>query len=208
MKGPRDGTSTLQGRRVVRGQRVTSLVDLVRSLLDPDDDPAVLHCDELAAGLLYHLPGLQIRSRCSFPSSSVARKLPFCSITTHIPHSLSRNITGSHLCGTASDEQKPHRSKGSGSVMIPKAIDGGILRPRLNGGHSESVAASGDGRRLEPRPPGPCSPRRSRPASWPWSRPPRGARNSRGLTGEIGASPSVAAGLFEHSPQKFVTVRI
>ena len=39
-------------------------------------------------------------------------------------------------------------------------------------------------------------------ASWRWSRPPRGARNSRGLTGEIGASPPVAAGPFQHFPPK------
>jgi len=55
---------------------------------------------------------------------------------------------------------------------------------------------------------GPNCPRPSRPASWRWSRPPRGARNSRGLTGEIGASPPVAAGPFQHSPPKSVPVRI
>src|SRR5208337_3583401 len=49
---------------------------------------------------------------------------------------------------------------------------------------------------------GPNCPRPSRPASWRWSRPPRGARNSRGLTGEIGASPPVAAGPFQHFPPK------
>jgi|SRR5271166_3166817 len=73
-------------------------------------------------------------------------------------------------------------SPGAGTPKKPLGGRGGILAPSWL--------------------PGLTCKRRSAPASWRWSRPPRGARNSRGLTGEIGASPPVAAGPFQHFPPK------